>query len=95
MNQHYRLAGAVIFIVEVKGSGIFFSNIDVGHENLLVASESGVAERIRLRWFSRWSTWWEDSAFGQRNELAFVVSLPALWHQGSLNREGHEEKTSC
>ena len=31
VNQDDRLAGAVIFVIEMDGRGIFFSNFDVGH----------------------------------------------------------------
>ena len=37
VNQDNRLTGAVIFIVKVKRSRIFFSDIDVGHSSLLIA----------------------------------------------------------
>ena len=46
MNQDNRLTGAVIFIVEVKRSRVFSSDIDVGHLSLLITVQKTLVRRF-------------------------------------------------
>ena len=55
VNQDNRLTGAVIFIVEVKRSRVFSSDIDVGHLSLLIIVQKTLVRKFSAdscRWFS-------------------------------------------